>query len=122
MIERTKIQTIYQGGVPAFVVIPFQDFAREHPIEAEQIKPLSPRIPEGDYIPHEVVELLVEQNMSIVRAWREYLGLTQAEVAEKAGITQAALSQMEAGGKRLRKVTREKLATAMGLSPGQLDV
>jgi DNA-binding XRE family transcriptional regulator len=122
MIERTKIQTIYQGGVPAFVVIPFNDFAREHPLEAEQIKPLSPRIPAGDYIPHEVVDLHIEQEISIFRAWREYLGLSQAEVAGKAGITQAALSQMESGGKRLRKATREKLAAAMGITPGQLDI
>jgi DNA-binding XRE family transcriptional regulator len=122
MIERTKIQAIYQGGVPAFVVIPFKDFAREHPLEADMIKPLTPRVPEGEYIPHEVVDLHVEQEISILRAWREYLGLTQAELAERAGITQAALSQMESAGKRLRKATREKLAAAMGLVSAQLDV
>ena len=36
------------------------------------------------------------------------------------GITQAALSQMEAGEKRLRKATLEKLAMAMGISVEQL--
>jgi transcriptional regulator with XRE-family HTH domain len=46
--------------------------------------------------------------------------LTQAEVAEKAGITQAAFSQMEAGGKRMRKATLEKLAVAMGLNVEQI--
>lgn len=121
MIEPTKIQPIYQGGVPAFVVIPFADFAREHPVEAAQITPKTPRIPEGDYIPHEVVGLHVQDGIPLVRAWREYLGLTQAEVAERAGITQAALSQMESGEAKLRKATREKLAQAMGLNPGQLS-
>ncbi len=37
------------------------------------------------------------------------------------GITQAALSQMEAGEKRLRKVTLEKLAAAMGIGVEQLQ-
>jgi transcriptional regulator with XRE-family HTH domain len=36
------------------------------------------------------------------------------------GITQAALSQMEAGRKRLRKATLEKLAAAMGIDVKQL--
>ena len=58
-------------------------------------------------MPHAVVEMHVEQEMTYIRAWREYLHMTQGEVAEKAGISQAALSQMEAGGKRLRKVTLE---------------
>ena len=57
---------------------------------------------------------------TLVRAWREYLGLTQKEVAKRMGITQAALSQMEAGEKRLRKATLEKLAAAMGIGVEQL--
>jgi DNA-binding Xre family transcriptional regulator len=121
MIEPTKIQTIYQDGVPAFVVLPFADFAREHPAEAAQIKPLHPRIPEGELVPHEVVSMHIGRGITYLRAWREYLGLTQAEVAEKAGISQAALSQMEAGESKLRKATREKLAAAMGINPHQLD-
>lgn len=121
MIELTKIQTIYQGGVPAFVVLPYADFAREHPAEAAQIKPLHPRIPEGELVPHEVVSMHIERGITYLRAWREYLGLTQAEVADKADISQAALSQMEAGESKLRKTTRAKLAAAMGINPDQLD-
>ncbi len=120
MIEPTKIQTIYQQGVPAFVVIPFLDFVREHPEVAKALACQKPRIPEGDAIPHEVVDLHVEKNIPLVRAWREYLGLTQNEVAFRAGVTQAALSQMESGEKKLRKATREKLAKAMGLNVEQV--
>ena len=121
MIELTKIQTIYQGGAPAFVVLPYVDFAREHPTEAAQIRPLHPRIPDGDAVPHEVVSKHIDQGITYLRAWREYLGLTQAEMAEKVGISQAALSQMENGDSRLRKATREKLARAMSINPEQLD-
>ena len=81
---------------------------------------LQPRVPETDYIPHEVVNLHFDQDMIYLKAWREYLGFTQAEVAEKAGISRAALSQMESGESRLRKATREKLAAAMGINASQL--
>lgn len=60
-------------------------------------QPLTPRIPAGDAVPHEVVGLHVKEGMTCLRAWREYLGLTRAEPAEKAGIIQAALSRMEGG-------------------------
>ena len=120
MIEPARIQTIYQSGLPAFVVIPFVDFTREHPKEAEAIKAARQWIPEGGGIPHAVVSAHIDQDITYLRAWREYLGLTQADVAEKAGITQAALSQMENGESKLRKATRVKLAAAMGLDPQQL--
>lgn len=120
MIEPTRIQTIYQGGLPAFVVLPFSDFAREHPAEAEAIKAAKPWIPEGGGVPHSVVGKVIKEGQTYLRAWREYLGLTQEELAKRAGITQAALSQMESGESRLRKATRIKLAAAMGLNEEQL--
>jgi DNA-binding XRE family transcriptional regulator len=112
MNEPTNPQTIMQDGKPAFVVIPFDEYLR--------LFSKTPRVPEGDAIPHEVVGLTVKKGYTLVRAWREYLRLTQAEVAERMGISQAALSQMEAGGKRLRKITLEKLAAAMGIGVEQL--
>jgi len=39
--------------------------------------------------------------MNLVKAWRTYLGMTQAEVAKKAGMSQAALSQMEKSENKL---------------------
>jgi DNA-binding XRE family transcriptional regulator len=112
MNEPTNIQTIMQDGKPAFVVIPFDEYVR--------LFSKAPRIPEGDSIPHEVVGMTIKKGYTLVRAWREYLGLTQTEVARRMGITQAALSQMEAGEKQLRKVTLEKLAAAMGIGVDQL--
>jgi DNA-binding XRE family transcriptional regulator len=108
----TEIQTIMQDGKPAFVVIPYAEYIR--------LFPAAKRIPAGDSVPHEVVSLMIDNDWPIIRAWREHLGLTQLEVAERAGISQAALSQMETSGKRLRKTTREKLAAALGVTIGQL--
>ena len=71
-------------------------------------------------IPNEVVNLMFDgDGMSIARAWREHLGLTQAELATRAGISQAGLAQMEAA-RNPRKATRIKLAAALGLDREQL--
>ena len=100
-------QVIEQNGVPAFAVVPFKDFLR-------LIKP-------EPTIPHEVVGLVVKKDISITRAWREFLKLTQEEAAKKAGITQAALSQIEKRGSNPHKATLAKLAKAYGIEPEQIE-
>ncbi len=70
-------------------------------------------------IPHEVVSILVDQDCNLAKAWRLHLGLTQKDVASRAGISQAALSQMEKSD-NLRTSTLEKLAGAMNLTVEQL--
>ena len=109
-----KTPTDYQiirdaAGNPAFAVVPFADFQRRlHPVDAE------------GGIPAEVVDLSFDKGWTPLRAWREYLGLTQAEAAEKAGISQSAYSQHE-NSATLRKSTRAKLAAALGIYAEQLD-
>ena len=57
---------------------------------------------------------------SLPRAWREHLGLTQKEVAARMGISQAALSQIEAPESKPQRATLEKLAAALDVSLEQL--
>ncbi|HAT50974.1 MAG: helix-turn-helix transcriptional regulator [Nitrospirae bacterium] len=114
MSELTEYQTIMQDGKPAFVVIPYEDFQRLLPEVA------TVHSPSEHTIPHTVAKATLLNGVSLVRAWREYLGLTQAELADRMGITQAALSQMEQLNAKLRKPTLEKLAIAMDLSVKQL--
>ena len=66
-------------------------------------------------VPNEVVALVFAGDLSSMRAWREHLGLTQAEVAARAGITQAAYAQMETAAKP-RATTRKKIAAAPGIT------
>ncbi len=106
----TEYQTIMQDGRPAFVVIPYAEFVRAFP---------KARFHGG--VPHEVVALMVDKDISRLRAWREYLGLTQDEAATAAGIKQPALAQMEKTGKRLQKATLEKLARTLDLHPDQFQ-
>lgn len=95
-------------GKPAFVVIPYDEYVK-------------PREGSDAYVPHDVVSMMVDNDWSIARAWREHLGVTQQEMAQRLGISQSAYSQQESTG-RLRKASREKIAAALGISPSQLDV
>ena len=81
------------------------------------------RVPkdEDETVPHEVVGLVIKKEMNLVKAWRTHLVLTQREVAKRAGISQAALSQMGKSTNELRTTTLEKLARAMGISAEQLQ-
>ncbi|MNP81333.1 helix-turn-helix protein [compost metagenome] len=64
---------------------------------------------------------MVKEGMTAIAAWRRHLDLTQAEVAERLGISQSAYAQQEAA-ERPRKATREKIATALGIPVQSLDL
>ena len=103
----TNIQIINgPSGEPAFVVIPYTDY-------------VASRNTEKSMIPHDVISRSVD-GATPVRAWREHLGLTQADVAERLGISQSAYAQQESSS-RLRKASREKIAAALGIEAAQLD-
>lgn len=107
MTARTNFQTILgEDGKPAFVVVPYNEFRR-----------MAGGFTPGT-IPHVVVSAVVD-GATPMAAWREHLRLTQAEVAARIGVSQAAYAQMEAV-KRPRKATLARLAAALGLEVEQL--
>jgi DNA-binding XRE family transcriptional regulator len=107
MSALTEIQTLKgPDGAPAFVVMPYAEFMRRFAGE------------EG-LIPHDVVSATVD-GASPMKAWREYLGLTQAEVAARIGVSQAAYAQSEAAA-RPRRATVARVAAALRLSVEQVD-
>lgn len=107
-VHTDNVQVIHQGGKPAFAVIPYGDFLE-----------LTGQNKTETSIPHEVVGLVIEKGWNLVKAWRKHLGMSQKELAKKAGISQPALSQMERSD-NLRDTTLEKLAKAMDLRASQL--
>lgn len=108
MSTHTEVQIIRGlDGAPAFVVVPYSDW-------------LSQRDRDKALVPNEVVNLIFDHDMAPMRAWREHLGLTQAEVAGRIGISQAAYAQME-NTANPRRPTLKKIAMALGLSVEQLD-
>ncbi|MBB5418315.1 transcriptional regulator with XRE-family HTH domain [Paraburkholderia atlantica] len=80
---------------------------------------MTERNADRNLIPNDVVSRTVD-GASPVRAWREHLGFTQADIAARLGISQSAYAQQE-NSDRLRKSSREKIAAALGISAKQLD-
>jgi predicted transcriptional regulator len=94
-------------GRPAFVFIPYDDF-----INAQE------GVADID-IPREVVSKHLK-GMTMLQAWREYLKLSQKEVADRMGITAPGYGQIETS-KRPRQITLEKVANALGITLDQLE-
>lgn len=107
MNSPTNIQMINgPDGKPPFVVMPYVDFIRTYGQRR-------------DLIPHEVVSATV-QGATPARAWREYLKLTQAEVAARLEISQPSYAKQE-GSEKLRPAAVGEIARALGITTEQLD-
>lgn len=61
-----------------------------------------------------------ELDCGLIRAWRERLGLTQAETAERMGVSQPWYSRMEAKSANPGVGTLKRTAEALGVEWGQL--
>ncbi len=75
------------------------------------------RLASGDeeLIPAEIVDRLLSGENRL-RVWREHRGLTIRALAEKAGLAQPYLSQIETGRREGTVETYRKLAGALSLS------
>jgi len=98
-------------GNPLYVVLPFADF---------QALEASVGQKKDSYVPQEVAQRVLVGNCSPARSWREYLGKTTGEVADKIGISEAEYIQLEALSKLTKRSVRERVAVALGISSEQL--
>ena len=114
MNVHTKHQVIKKDGVPLFVIVPYDEF-----IEGIQS---SKKSAAKTYLPQAVVEKAAIDGKSLLRAWREYKRMSQKDVAEKMGITQAAYCQHEKAPERMRAATIKKVADALDVSVDQLQL
>ena len=64
-------------------------------------------------MPGEVLNLMLDENLSPLAAWRRYRGLSQAALAQRAGLIQVWVGRIEAGGFYGSRETRRKLAAAL---------
>jgi DNA-binding XRE family transcriptional regulator len=104
----------------------------EHHVVKHKGKPVAVVIPWAEYLtlvppprtqpttPHEVVEKFLGEGKSLVQSWREYLNLTQEEVARRLGIKQSSYQQTEKKSARPRPATLEKIAAAFGIEASLL--
>lgn len=70
---------------------------------------------EEEMLPAEMVGRLVEGE-SPLRVWREHRGLSASELAERAGLSQAFVSQIETGKREGSLASMSALARALGIT------
>ena len=109
----TNHQILTHNGKPAFAVVPYAEYMK-------LIERTGGRLDEEVTLPHEVVKMSTLGRMSLIRAWREHLGLTQDEVARRMGVTQPAYAKIESGKTQPRIATCKRIAAAMGIEWEQL--
>ncbi len=112
-VHTADFQTIEYDGKPAFVLVPFDIFRKIRPLlENKNIR---------SGIPHEVVKRNTLDDVSMIQAWREYLGISQEELAKKANMLQPEIARMECSGTNPGRPSLKKIAGAMGLTAEQLE-
>lgn len=64
-------------------------------------------------MPGEVLDLILDENLTAIAAWRRYRGMTQAALAKAAGCSQVWLSKIESGFGHGTPKMRRALAAAL---------
>lgn len=109
MSAHTNIQIINGlDGNPAFVVIPYADYLKEHTVD-------------NATIPNEVVGAVIKQDITPIKAWREYLHLSISELATRLGVSEAEFIDIENKDKPRRNILN-KVAIALGITAAQLNI
>jgi DNA-binding XRE family transcriptional regulator len=111
---KTPISQVEIAGIQ-YAIVPV-DILKE---AAPQLLKPTARIPQNGNIPAEVVFTSIDKDISMMQAWREYLNLTQTEVAARMGVSQASYAQTEKATQP-RKATLNKVAKALGVTVEQL--
>ena len=118
-------------GQPEFVILPIAEYEdlimKASPFDDENAEeweniPVEASEDGNELIPNDVVNMMFEQEVSLLAAWRIYRSLSQAEVAKHTGLTQSAISQAERKESKPQKKTREKLAKIYQCKPEQLEL
>lgn len=102
-------QIIEHEGKALYVLVPLEEYR-----EMERL-----RAGEEPTWPHEVV-VKHGEGKSLVRAWREYRGLTQEDMAKRMGVKTPVYYRMEQPGRDLRLGTLRRLAQALDVSVDHL--
>lgn len=122
-----NVQTIDRNGKPEYVVLPWADYqalleAAEDAIDGALLDAFRKKLASGEEetIPASVVDALLT-GANPIKVWREYRGLTQDELAARAGISKAYLCQIETGKRDGAIKTLRAIATALGVAVDELQ-
>ncbi|GIV68661.1 helix-turn-helix domain-containing protein [Caldilinea sp.] len=117
-----SVQIIARDGRPEWAVLPYEAYLQlieevELLQDIRDFDAVKLAIEQGkeETIPGEVVFALLDGENPI-KVWREYRGLTQQQLAERAGISPAYLSQLETGKRVGSKGVLLAIAHALNVS------
>lgn len=111
MNTHIRHQIIEDNGHPLFVLVPYKEY----------LSLIDEASGEDVAVPLAVSKAANMEDKSLVRAWREYKGLSQADVAKRLGVSRPAYAQMEEKGANLRTTTMHRLAAALEVRWEQLQ-
>jgi len=117
-----NVQVIERDGVPEYAVMPYEEY-EELVRLSEQMRDIqaydAAMTDAGETVPHAVMQRLVNGD-SPLRVWREYRALTQATLAQKAGIDKTYLSQTGTGRKQGSVAALAQLASELSVDVDDL--
>ncbi len=116
-----SVQVIERNGKPEWAIIPYKEYLRLlevlemlHDIQAYDEAKVS--LAQGEeLIPSEVTYAILDGD-NPMRVWRKHRGMTQQQVAEKAGISKPYLSQLESGQRKGTTEVLSAIARALDVS------
>ncbi|PLR29842.1 transcriptional regulator [Chimaeribacter californicus] len=112
-----------EAGNRISVVVPIETFNRL--VESADIPELWEQVPytpgenDDETIPSEVIGIVIKKGVSLLAAWRIHRNMSQKDVADQLGVTQANVSKMEKS-ERPQAGTLEKFAKLYNCRVGQL--
>ena len=116
-----SVQLILKEGQPEYAVLPYDVYLRlvedaEMLADVRDYDAAMERIAAGAGMCPAGVRLAPFGGGNPIRVWREYRGLSQAELAAKAGISASYLSQLESGKRDGTVEVLSALAVELGVA------
>lgn len=115
-----NVQTITKDGQPEYVILPWAEYqslleALDDRLDAAILTDFAKRLVDGEEtVPDAVVARLLAGE-SPVKVWRDHRELTQAALAQAAGLTQSMVAMIERNNRRGTTDTLAALARALGV-------
>lgn len=111
-----SVQFIEQNGRRHYAVVPVAEYEAllEKAEMLDDMKAYDEAIAsDSELIPAEVVNRLRDENKT--KVWREYRGLTQAELAGRCALAQATIAQIECGKRTGSVEVLKKIAVTLAV-------
>ncbi len=114
------VQILEKKGIPEYAVIPFDEYQRLLSLAEDAVDiALAYEAQNDENIPEKIANQLLD-GVNPLKVWRQFRGMTQSELAEKAQITQAMITMIESGKRTGTLVVLSRLAHSLNIDVDDL--